>query len=288
MITYNHALYINDAIEGILNQIISFEIELIICDDSSNNYSEEIIMRIKNEHPCGYLISYERNYMNLGMMKNFEKALKKCQGEYVAICEGDDYWIDKNKLQRQVSFMELNPDYSLVAENSIIKNEMIQYESIFSSIGISRDYSIMDLIKSRKFHTASVLIRNPKQLIPDNFSLFAFGDTTLFVLMAKSGKIRFQNEISSVYRKNDGGITSKPKIEWAALVERNNLMLKDVLDTEYENEFLKNIKEIYYFCVRYYSKRLAIKGTLISLSKFLQYYSLTKLNKFGKINKSIK
>lgn len=115
MITYKHEAYIKEAIEGVLMQETNFDYELILSDDCSPDATEKIVREVIDSHPKGNKIKYFRHEKNLGMQNNSRFAFQKCSGKYVAICEGDDYWIDPYKLQKQVDFLEKNNDYGLVA-----------------------------------------------------------------------------------------------------------------------------------------------------------------------------
>ena len=110
MITYNHANYIRQAIEGVMMQRTSFDIELIIGDDCSTDSTRDICLRFQKTYPGKIRLNEKIN--NIGPIKNFIKTLGACTGKYVAICEGDDYWVDPLKLQKQVDFLESNNDYS--------------------------------------------------------------------------------------------------------------------------------------------------------------------------------
>ena len=115
MITYNHEKYIQQAIEGVLMQKINFHIELIIADDTSPDQTENIVKKIIVEHPNGHWIKYTKHKFNKGVSKNFTWALKQAKGKYIALCEGDDYWTDPLKLQKQVDFLEENENIGLVS-----------------------------------------------------------------------------------------------------------------------------------------------------------------------------
>ena len=105
MITYGHENYIRQAIEGILMQDCNFEIELIISNDCSPDKTDVIIQGILKDHPRRSWIKYFNQNKNLGIMPNLFFALKQCSGKYVAMCEGDDFWITKDKLQKQVNIL---------------------------------------------------------------------------------------------------------------------------------------------------------------------------------------
>lgn len=112
MITYNHGDFLINAIEGVLNQITDFDFELIICDDCSSDDTPAVVSSFIENHIKGSSILYKRNVVNLGMSRNFYWALSQCNGEFIAICDGDDYWIDSYKLQKQVDFLTNHRNFS--------------------------------------------------------------------------------------------------------------------------------------------------------------------------------
>src|SRR5690606_29715501 len=107
MITYNHEAFIRKAVQGVIDQKTSFPLEFIISNDCSLDNTHVIIKEIINTYPnVGF--KYFNHASNKGMRENFIFALNECQGKYIAICEGDDFWIDPFKLQKQVEFLEQN------------------------------------------------------------------------------------------------------------------------------------------------------------------------------------
>ncbi|MCF8268657.1 MAG: glycosyltransferase [Crocinitomicaceae bacterium] len=117
MITYMHEAFIAQAIEGVLMQEVDFPVELIIADDCSPDQTSQIIKTYIETHPNGHWIRYTRHERNKGMMPNFVWALEQASGKYIALCEGDDYWIDKSKLSRQRDFMNANSGFSFCFSN---------------------------------------------------------------------------------------------------------------------------------------------------------------------------
>ena len=113
MMTYGHENYIRQAIEGVLMQNCFFEVELIVANDCSTDKTDLIIKDIIQNHPRGNWIKYHHHEKNVGMMPNFIFALHQATGKYVALCDGDDYWTDPLKLQKQVGFLEENEEYVL-------------------------------------------------------------------------------------------------------------------------------------------------------------------------------
>jgi glycosyltransferase involved in cell wall biosynthesis len=98
IICFNHEEFIEEALNNVLNQIIDFKLEVVISDDKSTDETPKIIERIIAEYQGSKTIRYFPQKENLGIIKNFVFALNKCQGQFIAICEGDDYWIDKLKI----------------------------------------------------------------------------------------------------------------------------------------------------------------------------------------------
>ncbi|QYS90774.1 glycosyltransferase [Flavobacterium covae] len=128
MITYNHEKYIKQAIESILMQKTNFDFELIISNDNSNDTTHKIILDLLEEHIDSKKIKYLHNKKNLGMMPNFIQAIQNCKGEYIALCEGDDYWTDPEKLQKQVDFLDTNKNFAICFHpvNIDYQNEIIE------------------------------------------------------------------------------------------------------------------------------------------------------------------
>lgn len=140
LITYNHEKYIEEAIEGVLMQEITFPIELIIANDNSPDNTDDIVKNILKKHSKSFIIRYINQQENKGMIANFIDALSQCNGKYIAFCEGDDYWVEPLKLQKQVNFLEENLEYGLVAtdfnilhqlsgkmEESLFKNDPVRF-----------------------------------------------------------------------------------------------------------------------------------------------------------------
>lgn len=137
--------------------------------------------------------------------------------KYIAFCEGDDYWTDPLKLQKQFDFMEANPDYSLCFHPAYVKFENgIQERTLFGEWK-ETDYNGLDIIRQWTIPTASVFFRakfyNKKYFEIANDRRFIYGDIVLFEYMSTKGRIKCINEVMSVYRRNAGGVTEKDKDE---------------------------------------------------------------------------
>jgi glycosyltransferase involved in cell wall biosynthesis len=206
MITYNHENYISEAIESVLKQQTDFKIEIVIGEDCSTDQTRYVISKIANSNP-GKIKPLFRS-KNLGIIANFQNTINNCTGKYIAICEGDDYWTDPLKLQKQVDFLETNPDFSGCAHqtNKIFddkrKTACLFKENTKDIIGI------YDLLETRLFHTASFIYR--AQITKDNSlpTNITAGDRALFLLVASKGKIKYFDDVMGIYRKHSGGIST--------------------------------------------------------------------------------
>lgn len=204
-ITYGHEKFISQTIDSVLSQEVNFLFDFIIADDCSPDNTETIVKGYINNHSKGYLIKYTRHSANKGMLTNFDWALGKCSGKYIALIDGDDYWIDPYKLQRQVDFLEGNSDYGGIATNSTIKYDD-RSDGIFG-LRKSRKVKYKDMFLDRQFHTATFMFRNNIDL-PEGFSALMAGDTPLFLLVARKSSIYYMDYISAVYRRGSHGATS--------------------------------------------------------------------------------
>jgi glycosyltransferase involved in cell wall biosynthesis len=208
MITYGHEKFIEEAIYGVLNQECDFDVELVIANDCSPDGSDVIIKKIIQNHSRGKWIKYIKNSVNLGMMSNFSMALHECSGKYIAICEGDDYWTNPNKLQKQVSFLEANPEYVLSFHNAEIINTIYNKKHLFVDSYSKAEYNVDDVFKSWLMPTASMVFRNCfEDNLPEFLVQGTHGDLALQVYLFEFGKFFAHNEIMSVYRINETSVT---------------------------------------------------------------------------------
>jgi glycosyltransferase involved in cell wall biosynthesis len=208
MITYGHEQYIKEAIEGVLMQETDLKIELIIADDNSPDNTEKIVKEIQNKHPKGHFIQYTKHKKNKGIIPNFVWALEQCKGKYIALCDGDDYWTDPLKLQKQVDFLEANEDYGICFHKVAVFNQAenkLETDRITRSV--SETTTISELSKGNFMHTPSVVLRNDFE-IPKWFAKSPIGDWTLYMIAIKDEKIKKIDEVMAVYRVHGQGIWS--------------------------------------------------------------------------------
>lgn len=216
MITYGHEKFIEEAINGVLMQECDFEVELIIANDCSPDRTDEVIKGIIENHPKGDVIKYFNQETNLGIMPNFLFALNQCKGEFVAMCEGDDYWITKDKLQKQVEILESNKNIGLVYTNvkHFIQNtgELIEITPRYTK---ERFEVIPLMLKSKFIEFATTVFRNTIlnkviNIIKNELEDAVIGDTRILLETAYNSEIYFLNETTTVYRILEGS-ASHPK-----------------------------------------------------------------------------
>jgi len=245
MITYGHENYIREAIYGVLMQETNFQIELVIANDCSPDKTNTIIKDIIEEHPKSEYINYINHKENIGIMPNFLFALNQCTGEYIAMCEGDDYWIDKDKLQKQVSILEENKDIGVVytGVKFYYQNED-KYLDIPSRFAKNKEDSIIKMLESKfiEFPTTlfrtSVLNKVINTMREELLSNVIIGDTRILLETAYQSQIYFLEDVTTVYRVADGSASYPKNIDkyiFALLdtyqcrvnfVKRNNLEKK--------------------------------------------------------------
>jgi len=203
MITYNHESFIRQAIDSVLFQNASIGFELVIGEDCSTDGTRGICEEYANTHKQIRLLP---SLKNLGLMPNFIRTLQACHGKYTAICEGDDYWTNPLKLQKQIDFLETNSLYAGCAHQSMVLVD--NTESRLFRQNVPQEITVTDLIGLRLFHTASVVFRSSVLELINNAPPVLSGDRLVNFCIAFSGKFRFFDECMCVYRLHDAGMSS--------------------------------------------------------------------------------
>jgi glycosyltransferase involved in cell wall biosynthesis len=205
MITYKHEAFIAQAIEGVLMQEVKFPVELIIADDCSPDKTKHIIESFK-KHKNYNWIKYTRHQTNKGMMANFMWALQQSKGKYIALCEGDDYWTDPYKLQKQVDFLESN-EYCVLCfhDVNILMGDGELKDDFITRLPITKLLDQRSLIENNNFiHTPSVMFRNLGSQVPQEILFSPVGDFLIYLWLTNYGAIGYINEKMSIYRFGTG------------------------------------------------------------------------------------
>lgn len=217
-VTYNHEKYIRNALDGFIMQKTDFKFEIVIHDDASTDGTAHILREYEKEYPGLVHVIYQtenqfRRHDNSN--KFFWNIMRReLQGEYIAWCEGDDYWIDDNKLQMQIDYMENHPDCIMTVHDAIVLDCRTGKEKRYSIIEgcAEKDLSPMDIIEVHA-PTASYICKRDV-LDMDGFFLEAgmVGDYPLQLFCMIKGKIHYFNKVMSMYRTNvEGSLTSRQK-----------------------------------------------------------------------------
>lgn len=215
MVTYNHELYIEQAIESVMMQVSDFEFKLFIGEDCSTDRTREICLKLKDKY--GDKIELILHESNVGPNKNALTVYNACfnsGAKYVAMLEGDDYWMNNYKLKKQVDFLEQNEEYSGCFHNVIMRNEMNTDSTPKPWRNYAKDsFKLIDTFsKLALLHTSSFVFRRVFFELPLWYANAKSGDMVLFSIIASKGMLKLLPGESSVYRKNEKGVTSKIKI----------------------------------------------------------------------------
>ena len=282
-ITYNQKNYIKQCLDGFLMQKTDFKFEVLIHDDCSTDGTTEIIQEYEQKYPdiIKPLYENENQFSKGGPVLNIYN-FPRVKGKYVAICEGDDYWTDPYKLQKQVDFLEQNPDYTIcfhnikrIFENLPIPEDIFPAQVIQSSVF---DFSFNSLLECNFIATNSVMYRwdsveNVIDKIPNNILP---GDWYLHLLFAQQGKIHFMEDVMSVYRVNQGGI-------WGAISQETRLLR---FSLKIFNFYFNVYNNFAYKNPKYYHELLKICENIQTVNfKHKKYFFLIKFFlKHPKIN----
>jgi len=203
MPTYGQEKFIEEAVLGVLSQQCDFEVELIIADDCSPDSTAEIVRNIVDTHPNGSWIKYIRHEKNKGAIPNFAWTFCQTKGKYIAVCEGDDYWTDPLKLQKQVDFLEENKDYSIIFHKIIeISNHTEKFT--YPNPDVEKTYTLNDLSKENFIITVSVVFRKNMDELPEWMPYSPIGDYPLHLLNASFGLIKYFPDEMAAYRVGSG------------------------------------------------------------------------------------
>jgi glycosyltransferase involved in cell wall biosynthesis len=209
MIAYNHEPFIEQAIEGVLKQQTSFRFELVIGDDCSKDNTGSICKHYAAQYPD--IIRLLPSDKNIGMSQNFYRTLVACQSPFVAICEGDDFWTDPLKLQKQFDFMTAHPDFMLCYHKVKVLYTGGELEDDFLEKNSAREVTnVYDLVAVGNYmHTCSVMYRNLPGKFPTSDYAAVINDYFLWVWLAQFGNIKKLPDEMAIYRYGVGVFASQ-------------------------------------------------------------------------------
>ncbi len=258
IITFNQAKYIGQAIDSVLAQQTTFEFEILVGDDFSTDGTREIISDYARQHPGKIVpVLHPQNMGRNGMFNTIE-TYKLAKGTYLAAMDGDDYWTDPLKLQKQVDFLDQSPELSVCFHNAKIVYEDGSASEILNPADQKVVTTIEDLIGEEEIWymaTSSVMFRNVIKTYPEWFIASVSGDIPRYVLLAKHGHIGYLPDVMSVYRKNANGTSFTDKYDDADFL-RNRIDMYIGINQEWQYRFDAKIKKN---VATYYHKMLEAK-----------------------------
>lgn len=233
-ITYNHADYIRHCLDGFLMQKTSFLYEIVIHDDASADGTADIIREYEIKYPDIIKPIYQKeNQYSKGIKISQTYNFPRVQGKYIAFCEGDDYWIDPNKLQMQVEFLENNPEYGMCCHNAYKYNG--KSFKLFNKKHINfRD--LKNIVLKWHIPTASIVLRKELlgQLMPSKKN-YRQGDILIHMAAYHYGKIKYIDIPMCVYRTGVNGSATMNSIKDPIGFLNANLQMWNDFDRYYNN-----------------------------------------------------
>lgn len=220
-LTFNQEKYVRDCFEGFVNQQTTFPYEVLVYDDASTDGTPAIIREYEAKYPDIFKPTlYGKNNYSQGLgYVGLYTSIKEAQGKYVAYCEGDDYWTDSKKLQKQVDFLDAHPDYEICAHDTLIKTERVHYQSqsiLFSQTDVNlfldrrnrTEYQFADTLTGNIFHISALMYRNYNIQLPEWIHEISAFDMVFYMLLAKEGKVHVLPDAMSVYRIHSDSLTT--------------------------------------------------------------------------------
>lgn len=241
LVTYNHENHIRQALDTLFGQQVNESIELIVADDASSDSTLAIIKEYEGRD-ARFRFSYLDNTKNLGITKNYQRGFLACSGDYVAVLEGDDFWISPFKLQRQIDFLNTHWECDLCSVNYFVFEENRSHFYPRTAVGNGhRLISARDLIVDNLVGNFSTCIYRKTALdtLPQQLFEICSYDWIVNICVARSSLIGFLEEPMSVYRLHSNGVwTQMPHVEklkqQLALIPEYDSLTNNVFHAEFE------------------------------------------------------
>lgn len=235
-LTYNHEAYLRDTLEGILMQKVDFPMEILVNDDASTDGTRAILREYAEKYPDLIRPFYQDvNLYSQGKDLCLEVLYPAARGKYIALCEGDDYWTDPDKLRLQVDFLEAHPDYTACVHDTLVRycsGERADYRLLHR--GQDCDVRFEDVLfgMSHAFHTSSIVAKKAVIAHPADFFYVGlahgFGDHPDGLWMITNGPIRYLDRCMSVYRVHSNSAS------WSSGVDAGYEAMRDYFDGKLE------------------------------------------------------
>ncbi len=246
-LSYNHQTFLRECLAGFMMQKTNFAFEVLIHDDASTDKSADIIREYELKYPDIIKPIYQtENQYSKGVGISITYQFPRAKGKYIAMCEGDDYWTDPLKLQKQVDFLEANEEYSMCFHPVKIWKEGELIEDYITR-EVPETTTIFDLAEGNYIHTPSAVFRKNQEVIEDFTNMnAAVGDYVLHMLNARYGMIKKLPNFMAVYRVHGGGVYSGEKygrkqVNWSLLLVNLMPYFNENVSDRLRDTFLRTI-----------------------------------------------
>jgi glycosyltransferase involved in cell wall biosynthesis len=252
-VTYNHGAFIAQAIEGFLMQRTTFKYEILIGEDCSTDGTAEIVRDYALRYPEKIILVTSAS--NVGANQNVARVIERVRGMYIALCDGDDYWTDPNKLQKQVDFLEKNPEYAICCHYAKEIDHLGNTRYI-SSEPKALKYTYQNIMVSKQVETstASMVIRNSKEIrefVNKEWYPTCHAVDKFFKLTATfTGKMIYvMPEVMSCYRRHPGGIWSTST---RSVLKNRTLSDFNLIINHFEHNLFQKFQLLIFYFKRYF------------------------------------
>lgn len=256
--TYNHEKYIRQTLESFVNQKTNFAVKFIVHDDASTDSTAQIIKEFADKYPDKIfpIFQTENKYsQHISIIEDY--ICPVIEGDYVASCEGDDFWTDDNKLQLQYDYMQAHPECTICIHDTDVINEDGSYQNkLYNGETVDRDYSMSEIIlagPSHTGHTSSFFYKRKFASIKKEFQMKDVSDFSRLLYATSEGYAHYIGKSMSVYRwAADGSWTNrirkdnKKHIQHCKEVIEGLQSTNKYLEYKYNDEFSKLIAHFKY------------------------------------------
>ena len=269
VITYNHARFIETAIDSVLSQETEFDYEIIVSEDCSTDGTREIVQRIAESRPDRIRLFLSEHNLNDNTV--LRRGLEAARGRYVALLDGDDFWTSSRKLQKQVDLLEAHPEFSacfhnvnVIYEGDAAASHLFHQDEQRDAVTSPRPKPIStltDIVRRNFIPTCSVVFRAAiGRQLPPWFDDLAAGDWPLHVLSAQHGDIVYLDEVMGTYRVHPGGSWSMNQSKYSGLADveemaRSYNVLNQHLGFSFEREISEAVATLFErSAIRFYKR----------------------------------